>query len=196
MPDPDRLQSLWKTQAEEPFVMSLADLRARAEQLQSRIRLRNFIEYAAGAVVVGAFTWTAVVASGVVAQIGAALVALGAVYVCWRLHVLARAANRAEFAATASCADFHRAELVRQRDALDGVWRWYLGPLVPGLVVFWIGVGFAPSVGLPVAGRIAIAAIGLGIGAAVFLAIGHANAKAAKALQAEIDALDRARQAR
>jgi len=174
--------------------MSLADLRVRSQRLQTRIRVRNLIEYAAGALVVGTFGWTAMVASGVVAQAGAALVALGAIYVCWRLHVLARAASRAEIAAAAeNCATFHRAELARQRDALRAVWRWYLGPLVPGLVVFWIGVAVAPSVDLPLSGRIAISALGLGIGAAVFLGIAAANAKAAKTLQAEIDALDRAR---
>lgn len=194
MSERDRLQAMWTAQPEEPFSMSSADLRVRARRLQTRIRTRNLIEYAAGALVVVAFGWVAMVASGVVAQAGAALVALGATYVCWRLHMLARAASRQEEAAAAdNCAAFHRAELLRQRDALRAIWSWYLGPLVPGLVVFWIGVGVAPSVDLPLLGRIAIVAIGLGIAAAVFFAIAAANAKAATALQAEIDALDRAR---
>jgi len=188
MSERDDLQSLWTTQKEEPFSMSLADLRARAQHLQSQVRRRNLIEYAAGALVVVAFGWVAFTASSVVGKAGAALIVIGTLYVCWRLYALARAAEVGGFETAESCADFHRGELVRQRDALQGIWRWYLGPLVPGMVVFWIGVGVAPS------GGIAMAAIGLGIGAAVFLGIAKANAAAAKALQAEIDALDRARQ--
>ncbi len=188
MSERDDLQSLWTTQKEEPFSMSLSDLRARAQLLQSRVRRRNLIEYAAAALVVVAFGWVAFTASSIVGQAGAALIVIGTLYVCWRLYALARAAEVGGFETAESCADFHRGELVRQRDALRGIWRWYLGPLVPGMVVFWIGVGAAPS------GGIAKAAIGLGIGAAVFFGIAKANAAAAKALQAEIDALDRARQ--
>lgn len=194
MSEDDHLRTLWTAQQEDPFSMSSADLRNRAQRLQSGIRLRNLIEYLAACIVVVTFGWVAAVASGGVAQAGAALIAIGAIYVSWRLHALARAASREEEAAAAdSCADFHRAELVRQRDALRAIWSWYLGPLVPGLVLFWIGVGVAPSVELPLIGRIVMAAAGLAIGAAVFFGIAAMNGRAASALQTEIDALDRAR---
>jgi hypothetical protein len=158
MSERDSLQSLWTSQTEEPFVMSLAELSARAKLLHTRVRFRNIIEYAAGVIVVVAFTGVAIVASGTLVRVGSALIALGAVFVCWRLHVLARAAKLREFETAESCADFHRGELVRQRDALRGIWRWYLGPLVPGLLVYWIGVGFALSVDPPLIGRIGVAA--------------------------------------
>jgi hypothetical protein len=45
----------------------------------------------------------------------------------------------ADLAFTASLG-FHRRELVRQRDLLRSVWSWYLGPLIPGLVVFSVGI--------------------------------------------------------
>jgi hypothetical protein len=35
--------------------------------------------------------------------------------------------------------EFHRRELVRQRDMLRSVWRWYIAPIVPGLAVFLAG---------------------------------------------------------
>jgi hypothetical protein len=44
-----------------------------------------------------------------------------------------------DLALTASL-EFHRRELVRQRDLLRSVWRWYIGPIVPGLVVFYAGI--------------------------------------------------------
>jgi hypothetical protein len=186
MPDRDPLQSLWLHQREAPFTMTLADLHAQTTRFQSRIRTRNFIEYAAAAAVVATFGWVAFIAGNPVAQAGAALVAVGALYVCWRLHMLASA--RAPDAAE-SCLAFHRGELIRQRDALRAIWRWYLGPLVPGLALFWIGVGLEQPT--PVLGAI-IAAIGLAIGGGVFWGIGALNARAAEMLQKEIDALDRA----
>jgi Flp pilus assembly protein TadB len=36
--------------------------------------------------------------------------------------------------------EFHRRELVRQRDMVESVWSWYLAPFVPGLLVFIKGV--------------------------------------------------------
>ncbi len=194
MPDRDPLQTLWKEQQQEHFAMSLSDVRARADRFQDRVRMRNFIEYAVGGVVVLAFAWTAFAADGVIARAGAALIALATIYVCWRLHHLARAAAHDERSAAASWAQFHRSELVRQRDALRSVWRWYLGPLAPGLVLFWIGAGLAPSSEAPMLVRLATAALGLGVGAALFYAIGVANARAADSLQREIEAIDRALQ--
>jgi hypothetical protein len=31
---------------------------------------------------------------------------------------------------------FYRRELEKQRDLLRGIWKWYLGPLIPGLALF------------------------------------------------------------
>jgi hypothetical protein len=44
----------------------------------------------------------------------------------------------ADFGVVASI-EFHRRELVRQRDMLRSVWRWYIAPIVPGLAVFSAG---------------------------------------------------------
>jgi hypothetical protein len=123
-------------------------------------------------------------------QAACALVAFGAVYVMWKLATIGGAHAKTDDAM--SWADFHRAELVRQRDALQGIWRWYLGPLVPGMVLFWIGVALTPT-DLPFAIRIAVSLAGLGFAALVFFGIAVLNKRAAKTLQAEIDALDRAR---
>jgi hypothetical protein len=35
--------------------------------------------------------------------------------------------------------EFHRRELTRQRDLLRSVWRWYIAPIAPGLVIFSAG---------------------------------------------------------
>jgi hypothetical protein len=174
--------------------MSLADIHARAAHFQTRIRTRNLIEYAAAALVVTVFAWIAWEIPQPVVRAGAALIALGAIYVSWRLHAMARAASTEEMNAGApSWADFHRAELVRQRQALSTVWRWYLAPFIPGVLVFVAGVAFAPEAGAPFWAGAATFAAGAGFVAVLFAAVGWLNARAVRRLDAEIAALDAAR---
>jgi hypothetical protein len=168
--------------------MSLADIHVRAERFQSRIRVRNWIEYAAGAVVIVAFTAMALEAPNWGVRAGTGLIILGVFIIAWNLATLAGAARRDEGMAWA---DFHRAELVRQRDALRSVWRWYLAPVVPGLAVFIAASAF--STGLPLAGGLVVTLLGFAWIGAVFAAIAWINARAARRLDAEIAALDRAR---
>jgi hypothetical protein len=192
MPDP--LQTIWANQQNEEFSMSLADIHARAAHFQSRIRTRNLIEYAAAALVIAAFAWIAWLVPQPVVRAGAALIALGAIYVCWRLYAFARAATKAELEAGAqSWADFHRAELARQRQALSTVWRWYLAPFVPGMIVFVAGVAFAPEAGTPFWAGAALFAASAGVIGGLFAAIAWLNARAVRRLDAEIAALDAAR---
>jgi hypothetical protein len=194
MSDHDPLQTLWKSQNQEIFTMSLADIHTRAARFQSRIRTRNLIEYAAAALVVTVFAWIAWEIPQPVVRAGAALMALGALYVCWRLHAMARAASAEEMNAGAQTwADFHRAELVRQRQALSTVWRWYLAPFIPGVIVFVAGVAFAPELGAPFWAGAATFAAGAGFVAALFAAVSWLNARAVRRLDAEIAALDAAR---
>lgn len=173
--------------------MSLADIHARAEKFQARVRTRNWIEHAAAALVIGAFLWFAITMPAPIIKAGALLIALGAAYVSWKLYQLGRAASKAEMDAAQSLADFHRAELVRQRDALRTVWSWYLAPFVPGMLVFLAGVAFEPALEAPLAARLVIFATGLGSQAVVFGAVAWINALAVKKLDKEIAALDGAR---
>lgn len=172
--------------------MSLADIHARAARFQSRIRTRNLIEYAAAVFVIAAFVWIAWLIPQPLVRTGAVLIALGTIYVCWRLYALGRAATKAEMEAGAqSWADFHRGELVRQRHALSTVWRWYLAPFIPGAIVFIAGV--ALGAGAPFWKGVVTFATAAGFMAAVFAAIAWLNARAVRRLDAEIAALDDAR---
>jgi hypothetical protein len=130
-----------------------------------------------------------------VVQIGAGLIILGTLYVCWKLHQLGRAATREEMRHAQSWADFHRDELVRQRDALATVWQWYLAPFAPGMLVFLAGVAFTPENPAPLPARAAIFGVGALIMGAMFAAIHWLNLRAAATLTREIAALDQARAA-
>jgi len=189
MPDRDPFQSLWANQKQEEFTMSLADIQRRAARLQWRVRLRNWIEYGAAALVIAGFGYIAYLAPVPLVQLGSVLIILGALYVCWKLATLAGAATKDD---AQSWADFHRAELVRQRDALQSVWRWYLGPFVPGALIFLAGVALGLG-DAPLAAKAITFATGAGFMGIVFVAIAQLNAIAAKRISREIDALDTAR---
>lgn len=187
MSDRDPLQTLWKSQTHEDLKMSLADIHTHAARFQSRIQRRNLIEYIASAFVVVMFTSFAFFLPPPVAKLGCALIVLGTLYVAWKLATIASGAEKDE---AASWRDFHRGELVRQRDALRHVWRWYLGPLVPGFFVFMFGVVFAADNPAPLMAKLVILGLGLGLAAAMFGAIGWLNQRAADTIELEIAALD------
>jgi hypothetical protein len=186
MSDLDRIQAVWANQPKESFSMSGAEIRERASTLQSIVKRRNFREYAVGAVLIVLFSLAAYFARTPLSAFACALTAAGVAFVMWRMHVLGRAASEHEIASAGnSWTAFYRQELVRQRDALRGIWSWYLGPLVPGMVVYWISVGVKGGMWSWL-----IAVGGLALTAAVFAWVADANKRAAAALQAEIDVLD------
>jgi hypothetical protein len=188
MSDHDPIQNLWTNQPSEEITMSLADIRARAGTLQSVVNRRNTREFAVGAILIVLFSVFAVIASTPLGQLGCALTAAGVAFVMWRMYAIARSDRGPGTAAVQGWLQFYRKELVRQRDALQSIWFWYLGPLVPGMVVYWLSVALKRD---DIWGWI-IAAAGLTLGATLFAWIASANKEAAKQLQAEIDALDAA----
>lgn len=189
MPDRDPFQALWTQQKKETFTMSLADIRSHSRRLQSRVRTRNFTEYAAAGLVIVLFGWVGFLIPDAVVKTGAFLIALGAVYVALALHRKARATNLQPDGGQPLIA-FHRAELIRQREALATVPRWYLAPFVPGILIFMGGVSFAPDTGLPLLARLSQFGISLAIVSAVFAGVAWLNVRAVKQLDAEIAALD------
>lgn len=192
MSERDPFQSLWIHQQQEPFHMTATDLRQHATRFQSKIRTRNRIEYAAAALVIGVFAWMVAIIPEPMVRAGAGLIILGTLYVCWKLHTLAGASATAQLDHAASLADFHRAELLRQRTALAAVWKWYLAPFVPGMLVFVGAVAFTPELDMPLLARLTLFAGSAAPIAAIFGLIAWLNARAVKALDKEIAALDAA----
>jgi hypothetical protein len=180
----DEFQDMWQGQNPEPFHMPLEVIRARAVKLQRRVKFRNFREYGAAALVLPfciRWTWTL---SNPVMRAGAGMMVICLLYVVYQLYK--RGSSR-EIAG--DCLEFHRRELERQRDAVSSVWRWYLGPMVPGLLVMTLGSLYHNNsirhtwfvwVYLVVCGFF-------------FYLVGKLNQRGARKLQEQIDELDRMR---
>jgi hypothetical protein len=192
MTERDPVQDLWVNQKAESFTMSVDEIRTRAGSMQSIVSRRNFREYLVGGILIVFFAAMTFIAKYPLSKFGCALMAIGVAFVMWRLHVVARTGTVSEAAAAGDWAQFYRGELVRQRDALAGIWWWYLGPLIPGSIVYWLAIGIR-SIETPSSGwEWAIAVGGLLATAIVFGWVAAANKQAAAGLQAEIDLLDRA----
>lgn len=191
-PDPGDLRTLWQTMPTTPITLPVEQLRARATKFERKVHRRNRIEYIATAFVVVVFGWYATwpLPATPLWPIANLMIMAGALVVVWNLHRLARANTPPPGADAASLIDFQRAEYVRQRNALKSVWLWYIGPVVPGLIVWFIAAG----VGMP--GLTPMRAIiGLGgtalVAALVFGVIILLNLLGAARLQRMIDDLDR-----
>lgn len=183
---PNDVQSLWQGQPATGDTVTLHELRRRSRRLTRIVSRRNLREYVAAAMAIvtcGYLAWKAPLMP--LMRVGFVLSVPGVIFIVYHLHRHGAARAMPADMALTSCLAFHRGELERQRDLLRGVWRWYIAPLVPGLILICLG----PVLAHP---EQAWRAIGLFAGTLVFFAlIGEANRYAAKRLQARIDALER-----
>lgn len=184
------LRTLWQS-ADGGEPPSLLDLRRRARALQRRVFWRNLREYAAVAPLTFVWVFVGYHASGA-ALLRAACVLLVAGGAAVAVQLARRGAGREApaGATTAEHVAFLRGELVRQRDLLRDVWRWYLAPFVPGVVLFLVAIPLeAPLPGA--SGPLwAASAAGAAIVALVFCAVSRLNSAGARHLQQEIEGLD------
>ncbi len=135
-------QTLWQSQPTEHDPMTVAAIHQKAQVFQAKIRRRNLIEYIAAAVVIVGFA-PALVRGNWMMHGGAALIMAATAFIVWQLHKRGSAA--AVPPVGDSLVDFHRRELMRQRDALRSIAVWYLAPFVPGMSLFLIGEWFMPT---------------------------------------------------
>ncbi len=188
----DDLRSLWQSMPTTPIVISADAMRAKARAFQSRVRVRNLVDYAAHALVVAAFVSFAIQPWATpLMRIGLALLCLGTLLVALGTHHRARAAAMPAGASATALIDFHRTELTRQRDAMASAWSWYWLPYLPGVAVliaaFWSlsgdldGTSIAREILFPtIAGFVIVSAVGVPLH---LLGAAH--------LQRRIDDLDR-----
>src|ERR1039458_6375099 len=136
---PDDIRNVWQNQPVENAPMPLEEIQRRARRFEKRIGRRNLREYAGAALGIAAYTIYIFKFHSLVVRAGSVLVIAGVLYIVVQLYRRASAGSLpADFGVVASVG-FPRRELVRQRDMLRSVWRWYIAPIVPGLAVFSAG---------------------------------------------------------
>jgi len=187
-PQDRRMRELWQGQQAEGVRMSIDQIRASATKFQRRIGSRNMREYVAAAAVAIFFGFELLRTGDPLTRIGFALIIAGVLYMVWQLHSKGSARPLPEDAGLASCTEFQRRELERQRELVSSVWRWYLGPMIPGLAVLIAAFSRTNSGRLTHPGLI-IALYSILV-AAVFVFVAKLNGRAARELQRRIDELD------
>jgi hypothetical protein len=136
----DLLGEAWRSATSPSLAEVNVDaVRKRADAFARTIRRRNMREFVAGALIVLAGLAIGVAGRGTLDRIGGGLLALGAVVVC---VVLVRKGSDGPAPApdepTHRVLAYERHELERQAELLSHVWLWYLGPVIPGVVVLLI----------------------------------------------------------
>jgi hypothetical protein len=172
----------------EPNLVSIEQIRAKADKFQSAVRRRNRIEYVAGVLVVAGFGWYIWIFRTPLMRLGSLLIIAGTLFIMAWLHFRVSANPIPSQISFMDYIARYREELRRQQTALRTVWLWYLGPLVPGLVLFTIGMSrlleHAPGSRRPM-WPLLVVMIG------VFVGVWQLNLWGARKLQRPIDELSR-----
>jgi hypothetical protein len=171
--------------------MSVEQIQASAGSFQRNIQWRNVREYVAAIAVVVFFGWEITRTPDLLARIGFGLMIAGMFYMVWVLLSKGSGRQLPEDAGRSSFIEFQRSELVRQRDLLRSVWRWYLGPLIPGMAVV-LATSFNHAIHAGHAFPVVFVALFAVFVAALFAGIARLNGRAARKLQRQIDELDEA----
>lgn len=193
--NPGDLRSLWQAMPATPVIVTAEEMRLRAAAFQRKVRGRNIVEYVASAFVVVVFGWYATWPKPATPlwPIANIMIIVGVLVVVWNLHRLARASVPPAGADATSLIDFQRAEFTRQRDALKSVWLWYIGPIVPGVILWLVAKGIDLAPANPTGALIGLVGMAL-IATLVFGLIILLNLLGAARLQRMIDDLDRYRE--
>jgi general stress protein CsbA len=181
----------WCNTAPDAAFTAPAECSRQADRFARRIRIRNSIEYVTGALVIVLFS----AASVGTAVKGEWLIALSLALIVGGTLVILRNLNRrgsnVERLPEEPCLTHLRRQYARQYAALRAVPAWYVGPLIPGCTLLYLGVaaGVAENAGWRTAltGIAQPAAITFGI----FAAIALLNLVVARGLKRKLDALDR-----
>lgn len=178
-----RMQQLWQQQPAEGMRMSIDEIRRRAVKFEKRIIWRNAREYIAGGIGMALMAYFLVRAHDSLSRAAFGLLIAGTAYALFHLYLKGRPGTASEQVG-AQCANFFLDELERTRKLVNNLW-WYLGPLVPGMLLLTVASArLRPQ---------PMALLGLAIGdlfiAAAFVFVIRLNKRAARCLQKQIDEL-------
>ncbi|MEM6475888.1 MAG: hypothetical protein AAF687_06950 [Pseudomonadota bacterium] len=182
---------LWQDQLADADFTDPAASAARVSQFERKVGRRNALEYAAGGFVGVALVLSSIAAVTVQEWLiasGLALCAIGVVVLLWGLK--SRASNLVRRPEDA-CLTHLRRQYQRQYEALRAVPLWYIGPLVPGMTLFYFAVLTESAEHLGWSAAVEELARPAGTTIAVFVGVAALNLWAARGLKRDIAKLDK-----
>ncbi len=181
---------LWQSASGDAQFSAPADCAKRVRKFEQRVQIRNLVEYVAGGFVAVLFTGLtigALIKDELGIALASALILVGIGVLLWNLH---RRAGNLDRRPEDACIAHLRRQYHQQYSALSAVPRWYIGPLIPGIALFFgvITARVAEVTGWARAIEGIAGPVGIVLG--VFGLIMLANWIAARSLRHQIDALD------
>lgn len=187
------IKQLWQRESLDSLPPSPEATQQRAFAFARHIRRRNFIEYAAAALVVAAFGYYAWTEGNPIVRLGDLFIVAAAFYVVWQLGRRTTPRRPPVAPTLVEAIDHLRGEFARQHEALVHIWDWYLLPFVPGFVLIMVGPGIMPEASatppIPIAGFVTLVIVLL-----VFYGVWRANRAAARMLRKAVEELDAMRE--
>lgn len=179
------VQEIWQSQPTEGIEMSIDEIRGRAVKFERKVRMRNLREYAGALVGTVGVTYLFVRLHDVPARIALAMLLAGIAYLTYQLHHRGSATELPGAMGARPWLQFYRGQLERQRDFLRGIWKWYLGPLIPGMATF----SSAAAIVHPHLRNLVAMLLSNTFMVVLFVFIWKLNQRAANRLQKQIDEL-------
>lgn len=179
----------WRGESTSASLPPIAELRERADRFRRKIHRRNLFEYLAGVLVIAGFGLIAWLVPIALLRIGATLIIGGTCVVLWQLHRRTAPLTPPENGGQLPILEYQRQELVRQRDALESIFTWYLLPIIPGVAVI-MAIPFVDPAWPIGDDSILDTAIRPLFSAAVLGAVYAINKIAARKLQGQIDEIE------
>lgn len=184
----DPIVTLWTAQHQDARGASPAELAARARMLRRRVWRRDATEYAAGALAAGVFGWMGLASPDWGVRI-ACLVQIAGLLVVMR-NLWTRRPVDDPAALDRDALSHLRALLTAQRDALASVGRWYIGPMLPGMILFLGAVSRVTATNTGWGPALIVAALAAAIASGVLYGVLRLNRHAARMLDAQLAAHD------
>jgi hypothetical protein len=129
------IKTAWQSQnTEEHTVLTINDLRLRADKIRARFNRRNLLLYAYSAFNIVAGSW--LLANDAFPKMKAPmlLMIVAHLFVLWQVWRRFGLSKMPSETSGQSALQFHRRELERQHGAVANAWLWYIAPFMPPFI--------------------------------------------------------------
>ena len=132
------IHQLWNGQPREEHVMSIDDIRSKAERFERTLRRRSIATAVLVALIILVEAWQVWRTPELLERVGDLLTIAAFVYVGYRFRGYATAQMMPAGLGLTSSIDFYRTQLARQRDLANRPWR-YFAVFIPGVGLSLLG---------------------------------------------------------